>query len=59
MKLTEIQAIAKKRGIKFSRIKKADLIRKIQKEEGNNQCFQKAESSCDQMECCWRKDCLG
>jgi hypothetical protein len=59
MKWADIQAVAKKRGIKSSRIKKADLIRKIQEEEGNSPCFQMAEGSCDQTDCCWRKDCMG
>jgi hypothetical protein len=58
MKMTEVQNIAKKMGIKSKNFKKADLIRKIQTEEGNRPCFQMNGGSCDQMDCCWRKDCL-
>ena len=58
MKMTDVQTKAKKMGIKPQRLKKADLIRKIQTEEGNSPCFQMTEGSCNQEDCCWRKDCL-
>lgn len=58
MKMTDVQMKAKKLGIKTSKLKKADLIRQIQAEEGNRACFQLNEGSCDQEDCCWRKDCL-
>ncbi len=35
MKMTEVQKKAKELGIKTESLKKADLIRKIQTEEGN------------------------
>jgi len=58
MKMTEVQNKAKKLGIMIKNFKKADLIRKIQTEEGNRPCYQISGGSCDQMDCCWRKDCL-
>lgn len=58
MKMTEVQIKAKKLGITTSRLKKADLIRKVQTEEGNCACYQMNSGTCDQMDCCWRKDCL-
>lgn len=60
MKIQEIRAIAKKKGVKFSaRMKKPDLIRAIQKSEGNFDCFGTAASGfCDQTECAWLSDCL-
>lgn len=59
MNLQEIKAIAKAKGIKAANIKKAELIRAIQREEGNFDCFGNAVSGqCDQLNCLWRKDCL-
>jgi hypothetical protein len=59
MKLAEIQKIAKKRGIKtLGKSKKVELIRIIQRAEGNFDCFGTAMNYCDQLSCLWRKDCL-
>ncbi|MFH0784271.1 MAG: SAP domain-containing protein [Pseudomonadota bacterium] len=58
MKLTEVQEKAKQLGIKTKKIKKADLIREIQKEEGYEPCFQMNGYDCEEADCCWRKDCL-
>lgn len=59
MKLQEIKAIAKAKGIKAANIKKAELIRAIQREEGNFDCFGSSVSGlCDRMDCLWREDCL-
>ena len=58
MNMTEVQNKAKNLSIKTKGLKKADLIRKIQTEEGNRPCFQMNDGSCDQADCCWRKDCL-
>lgn len=59
MKLSEIEKKARYLGIKnvwsFS---KTDLIRTVQKKEGNFDCFGKASNYCDQSNCCWREDCL-
>ena len=58
MNMTEVQNKAKNLSIKTRGLKKADLIRKIQTEEGNRPCFQMSDGSCDQADCCWRKDCV-
>ena len=59
MRLTEIRKIAKKRGIKtLGKFKKLELIRIIQRAEGNFDCFGTAMNYCDQLNCLWRKDCL-
>ena len=59
MKIHQIRAIAKARGIKSAKLSKADLIRTIQREEGNNPCFGAAVGGfCDQVNCAWREDCL-
>jgi len=59
MKMNEIKKKAKALGIKvMATTKKADLIREIQKAEGNFDCFGTAEDSCEQWDCCFREDCL-
>jgi hypothetical protein len=55
----EIQKRAKKLGIKDTwRYSKRDLIKTIQRSEGNFDCFATAANYCDQPACLWRKDCL-
>jgi hypothetical protein len=56
--MTQIKAKAKELGIKPGKMRKAELIREIQKAEGNFECFGTADNSCDQMDCCWREDCI-
>jgi len=58
MTVKEIKAIAKKMSINPGKMRKAELIKTIQRTEHNIPCFQTAESSCDQRGCCWRIDCL-
>ena len=59
MLMQEIRDIAKDHGIKVSRLKKEELIREIQRTEGNFDCFASAKSGeCDQMGCLWREDCF-
>jgi hypothetical protein len=60
MNMQEIRAKAREQGVKArAGIKKADLIRTIQAAEGNPQCFgAEWRFDCQQMDCCWRKDCL-
>lgn len=59
MKLQEIKVIAKSKGVKNINIKKADLIKAIQKKEGNSDCFGSTKANgCSQMNCLWREDCL-
>jgi hypothetical protein len=58
MKLQEIRSIAQLHSIKVSKLKKADLVRAIQKAEWNDQCFETGKSaSCGQSGCSWREIC--
>lgn len=65
MNIKEIVSIAKSRGIQPGKIKpgklnKTSLIRTIQLEEGNFDCYGTAyNGECDQLQCGWRADCLG
>lgn len=46
-------------GIRSARMRKAELIRAIQRAEGNFDCFGRAAGEeCDQLECFWREECL-
>lgn len=58
--MQEIRNIAKERGLKVSsRINKKELIRSIQRAEGNEDCFGiEHVKICDQTNCLWREDCL-
>lgn len=59
MQIQAIRSIAKERGISAGKLGKADLIRTIQRAEGNFDCFGSAiDGQCDQMFCRWREDCL-
>ncbi|MCX5697559.1 MAG: SAP domain-containing protein [Candidatus Omnitrophica bacterium] len=59
MRLTQIEKKAKSVGInntwKYSR---KELIRHIQRVEGNFPCFATAKNHCDQHACLWRPDCI-
>ncbi|MCG6933319.1 MAG: SAP domain-containing protein [Gallionella sp.] len=60
MKMEEIRGIAKTHHIRTAHLSKRDLIRSIQSEEGNFECFATAVGGqCDQVNCIWREDCLG
>jgi len=59
MTLKQIKEIAKERGVKAGNMKKENIIRSIQRAEGNFDCFGTASSGyCDQTDCLWRNDCL-
>lgn len=59
MKIQDIKAIARQSGIKAGNMKKIDLVRAIQKAEGNNECFATSYvHDCNQMNCLWREDCV-
>ncbi|MFA5356086.1 MAG: SAP domain-containing protein [Candidatus Omnitrophota bacterium] len=59
MKLTEVQRKARKLGIKDTwKYTKKQLIKEIQRREGNFDCFGTAYKECDQDICCWKEDCL-
>ena len=59
MHIQTIRSIAKNQGLKIGKSNKAELIRSIQRNEGNFDCFGSASSGyCDQFQCSWREDCL-
>ena len=59
MHWTDIEKKALSLNIKHpERYSKTDLIRALQRAEGNFSCFGTAGGYCDQLTCCWRKDCL-
>lgn len=59
MNVQNIRDIAKHHGVKVAKLKKSDLIRSIQRAEGNFDCFGTAASGvCDQIGCVWRTDCF-
>jgi len=59
MQIQAIRTIAKAQGISTHKLDKPALIRAIQRQEGNFDCFGSAANGfCDQGLCLWRKDCL-
>ena len=59
MKLEEIKEIAKQHNINVAKVKKADLVRRIQQAENNETCFEtRTASTCGQVVCLWREDCV-
>ena len=59
MNIKQISARAKNLGINPAKLKKMDMIRVIQRREGNFDCFATAYAGeCDQLSCSWRSDCL-
>ncbi len=59
MTLKQVKDMAKTKGVKVGNMKKENIIRTIQKAEGNFDCFGTAMGSiCDQSNCLWREDCL-
>lgn len=58
MRMEEIRSIARVQGVKVGKLSKRELIRTIQREEGNIDCFGLSTSlPCDQDGCLWRADC--
>jgi len=59
MKIEEVRSMAKSQGIHPGKLSKTGLIRMIQTEEGNFDCFGSAyDGVCDQANCVWREDCF-
>jgi CheY-like chemotaxis protein len=59
MNIHEVRAMAKRMGIRTGRLKKEGLIRAIQQEEGNFDCFASAtDGICDREDCIWLEECL-
>jgi hypothetical protein len=59
MTVKELQKMAKGLGIKTTGLRKAELVKAIQKAEGNFDCFGTATDNCDQANCLFLQDCLG
>lgn len=58
MKMQEIKEIAQRMEIAPGKLKKSDLIRVIQRKEGNQECFETGRASqCGQSNCLWFADC--
>lgn len=58
MNMNQVKDVAKDRGVRPGKLKKEDLIRAIQAQEGNPTCFNSNFSqACGQEECLWREDC--
>lgn len=58
MHMQLIRNIAQEHGIKAGKMTKVNLVREIQKTEGNNACFATdIDGVCDQANCLWRDDC--
>ena len=59
MRFQEIRKVAKGMDINTYRMKKTDIIRVIQKTEGNIDCYGTARvESCQEQMCLWKNDCL-
>lgn len=59
MNMQELRAIAKSHNIRPGRLSKTELVKTIQAEEGNFDCYSTAYSGeIDQMDCLWRDDCF-
>ena len=59
MRLAEIEKRARTLKIKDTwKYSKKELIKMIQRAEGNFDCFGSAIGYCTQMACCWRSDCI-
>ena len=59
MKVEEIRKLARDRGLKPAKLTKRELVRMIQRSEGNFDCFGTATAGvCDQLGCLWREACF-
>jgi hypothetical protein len=59
MKLEDVRSIAISRGIRPGNHSKTELIRSLQAEEGNFDCFATAYGGvCSEANCFWREDCF-
>ncbi|MGA2228278.1 MAG: SAP domain-containing protein [Syntrophobacteraceae bacterium] len=58
MKMNAFQRLAKSLRINPSEKNKVELIKEIQRKQGNFDCFGSAEDYCDQHNCLFRASCL-
>jgi len=58
MKMQDIVKIGANIGVKAGKMNKTQLIRAIQRAEGNNDCFSTPQvKTCCQVACLWLEDC--
>ena len=58
MKMQDIVKIGANIGVKAGKMNKTQLIRAIQRAEGNNDCFSTLQvKTCCQVACLWLDDC--
>ncbi len=58
MNVAQVKTIAKEQGVVAGRLRKAELIRAIQRSENNYPCYNTGQrASCAQDSCLWREDC--
>ncbi|OGU00350.1 MAG: SAP domain-containing protein [Geobacteraceae bacterium GWC2_48_7] len=58
MTFAEIKQIATEKGIRVVGVKKVDIVRAIQKKEGNLPCFASGKlSECRETHCTWFSAC--
>ncbi len=58
MKISDIKEIARNKKVKIGKANKIELIRAIQRTEGNYDCYATPYvRECDQFNCLWREDC--
>jgi hypothetical protein len=58
MTVKQLRQMAKGLNIKYGGLRKEELVREIQKAQGNFDCFGTAIGNCDQTQCLFREDCL-
>lgn len=58
MKMPELKEKAKYLGVNPSKLKKTELIMAIQQAEGFTVCFGTTNGTCENLDCCFMKDCL-
>ncbi len=58
MQMKKVKEIAKKKGVSPGEMGRTELIRAIQRAEGNSDCFATMHvNDCGQEQCLWRIDC--
>ncbi len=56
--LQDVRAIAEKMGVDTGNLNKTELIRAIQRAEGNKDCYASAQvQTCGRTNCLWHQDC--
>jgi hypothetical protein len=58
MTFAEIKKVATEQGIRVVGVKKVDIVRAIQRQEGNTPCFASGKiAECGQVHCLWAATC--